>query len=624
MALFRTNGIDVSLAGTDSSGAPLAPLLLALTFSEAPAFSTNRNSVTLYLAPASLSMIKTLIFTPTFTPRRLLIRLAANTVRDIYGTTIGIIEQPMRLADTDTAGPLMAGANLLQNLEGNGTATLRVRFSEAVNVDTINLAPFRVLFATSNEQAQEAIATLADLPITRVSPAVPAAASQGDVVAQKAIIAVDVDITTFLPTLRDALESQPRRAIVLETGSQVGSAFVAFRDVSGNSHEGPQQVLISTEGSDFVRPLLESATLNVVDNILLLSFTKDIRGGGPHLVTLTLRDGRTRAILAQEDIAPPASEVTVINDQRALRVLVSPAIVARILPADSADVISVSMPTGAIEDVLFNPLRRQAGTIRADVVPDVLPPALMSFDLDVALGELRLEFSEPVRVSSIDPTALILQSVRNTSALVTTMEADLAVPRGAGSPLQTLPQAVVLHLRVAYASIVPGTGSSRIRIRLGWDELSLLRALGKAALLHAADTTYLASASSSRFIEDNFGNAMPAITRTNGRPADSVILDAKDSEETSLGWPYILLLIAAVAIISMMFLAIYLVAALRTARRKLRKRSASKTPSASSASRKTDKVRSEALSSWEEQRDLDRRRSGNVAFVKGWRAGKRR
>lgn len=599
-ALFRTNGIDVSLVGTDNSGNPLAPLLLALTFAEPPAFSTNRNVVTLFLAPASLGMIKSLIFTPAFAPERLPIRLAANTVRDVNGAAIGVIEQPMRLTNIDATGPLMASINLLQSLEGNGTATLRIRFSEAVDIDTINLAPLRILFAINSEQTQEVISTLADLRVTRVSPAVPTAASLGDVVAQKAIIAMDVDITAFLPTLRDALESRPRRAIVLETGSQVGPAFVAFRDVSGNSHEGPQQALISTDGSDFVRPQLESATLNVIDNILLLTFTKDIRGIRltPELVSLTLRDGRTNDILAREDIVPRTSEFTVVNDQRTLRVLVSPTIVARIRPADSADAILVSMPTGAIEDVLFNPLRLQTGTIRVDVVPDVLPPTLLSFDLDVEQGELRLEFSEPVRVSTIDPTGLVLQSVSNTSALITNGEADLEVPRGADSPLETLPQAVVLHIRVAYAYIIPGTGSSRIRIRLGWDELSLLRALSKTARLHATDTSFLASANSARFVEDNFGNAMPAITRANARPANSVNLGAKDAEETGLDWPWILLLTGVAIIVSMMFLVIYMVAALRTARRKLRKRKASKTPSADPpAPRKASMARSEALAS---------------------------
>lgn len=607
----RSSRVELVLRGSSATGNPLPEIVLPVTYSEAPQFSANRNFVTLRLSPTTLNTIKALSFAPSFSPARLPIRLAADAVEDLLGITSDSVTRELRLADADAVVPNVAGASLLQGLEGNGSTTLRIRFTEPVSARRVRLAPFRLLFAVNGIDAEIAVPTLEGLTVPRVGAAVPDAAQLGDAVALDAALSVDVDVTPLLEAIRPAFESSTPRTIILET---VMDDLGTFRDVSGNEHLGLQQAVVNTAGTDFVRPQLVSATLDVVNNVLILLFDKDIRPqsvADDSLLVATLRivQARTEEELLREELAAPPSAVH-SSGARELRVALASVVVQRLTPGNSADQLLVELVEGTVVDTAYNGLRVGPATL-ASVTPDILPPALLDFFFDNVEGTLRLVFSEPVTLASFNPTNLVLQSVSNTSAFIVNTAADLVVQPGATSPLDLDTKAAVFQPRTAFASFVGGTSSSQILVRLGWDERSIVRAMRAGNRLTDINSTFLATASEASFVADVEGNAMPAISRSAAQKATSV-KDVEEEEESFFRPEYIILLVVIVVVLFLIFLCLFLLSSLRTARKKLARR---KEPPAvaAPASQRPSKGSSEAdadAAEWDRQREVDRRRSG--------------
>ena len=90
---------------------------------------------------------------------------------------------------------------------------------------------------------------------------------------------------------------------------------------------------------------------------------------------------------------------------------------------------SITVEPSVIADMLRNPL---TATTLGDpmFVEDEILPVLLSFDLDINNGVLRLTFSESVNSSSINSTQLTLQSSSVTSMLTSmyTLMDDSSVP----------------------------------------------------------------------------------------------------------------------------------------------------------------------------------------------------
>ena len=80
----------------------------------------------------------------------------------------------------------------------------------------------------------------------------------------------------------------------------------------------------------------------------------------------------------------------------------------------------ITVSTGTVADLSYQQNRAQELTAQsALVVPDIAPPEVTTFDIDFNSNILRLVFSEPVTVSSVELTNIILISSRSASPLVT-------------------------------------------------------------------------------------------------------------------------------------------------------------------------------------------------------------
>ena len=154
----------------------------------------------------------------------------------------------------------------------------------------------------------------------------------------------------------------------------------AIRDASANpaAEVLDAAVLIS---ADSTAPSLQSASLDESSGRLDLVFDEPVSEPLPALVSVA-----GSAVSGEASVSGNTASILLDADARAA------AIEAR--DRAGAETVQVSLREGAVSDLSANPVA--AVTVQASVVQDSTPPALESASLDLGIGELVLEFDEPV------------------------------------------------------------------------------------------------------------------------------------------------------------------------------------------------------------------------------------
>ena len=181
-------------------------------------------------------------------------------------------------------------------------------------------------------------------------------------------------------------------------------------------------VTVSVLLRDTTRPVMISFELDMDTGVLTLRFSERVRASTLNASVITvqgqrLAGGVTHRLLG--GTATDAADRTVVvqltvSDGNAIKVLVG--------VADGADSSFVSLVEGVVEDLAGNRatgIASNAAQAAAVFRPDVTAPRVVSASLDMNAGVMRLEFSEPMNLTTLDTSLLGVSSDLSASASVT-------------------------------------------------------------------------------------------------------------------------------------------------------------------------------------------------------------
>ena len=279
-------------------------------------------------------------------------------------------------------------------------------------------------------------------------------------------------------------------------------SFDALRDMAGNAIVGlvpSAAVPVTRFIGDSSRPVLESFDLDMNLGILTLSFNENVIhtsldvGGIILQKEFSVVDKNDYYRLTEGTINPLNSLTVVvtfstvdINELKSRRIGVS---------RTSA---YLAVDHGAILDEFGEPLLERVNgesTISAtSYVPDITPPQVMLFRLDLNSGTLWLSFSETVDANTFDSTSVTLQNAASNP------ETSFTLSAGSLNSLNDQPLQ---------------------RLTLSIDDLNEIKRL--FPLGATIDTTYLTIISGG--VVDVFGNSVVEINSLSALQANEVILD---------------------------------------------------------------------------------------------------
>ena len=181
------------------------------------------------------------------------------------------------------------------------------------------------------------------------------------------------------------------------------------RDMSQNSIEGIDQQVYSYN-ADLVQPYIESIQLNMSAGQLLLVISEAIDISTFHVKAVT--------IMASSAAGPDAYTITNATVTQPHPNQISLTMIPEDLNLIKANGNIATYITSAyvfinysfVQDLVYNQAK-QFNAAQVDVfIPDIVAPALLSFNLDMTLGQISMTFSEPHDIATLDITKLVLQS----------------------------------------------------------------------------------------------------------------------------------------------------------------------------------------------------------------------
>ena len=205
--------------------------------------------------------------------------------------------------------------------------------------------------------------------------------------------------------------------------TSLSNTFLSFdaslvADTSGNtimpipSNSGLQPVSFT---EDVVSPSLVSFELDLNAGILQLVFSEPVIASTFNHAGITLQStgvadasSTNYTLMGGSTGSTDGFQITVnilLNDLNSIKLLLA------LATSEINTYISVTPQT--IQDTNFNPVVGIAPDAALPVsvyIPDITPPQLESFSTDFNAGLLILTFDEPVNVTAIDPTQIVLQS----------------------------------------------------------------------------------------------------------------------------------------------------------------------------------------------------------------------
>ena len=172
---------------------------------------------------------------------------------------------------------------------------------------------------------------------------------------------------------------------------------------------------------DSTRPSLNSFTLSLTTGLLNLSFSETVDGSRLTENGLTFVNGRDNtSFLFQYYTLSQVSHSTNLSPYFAVTISTYDLnkIKERELLATNTSDTFITINTGFITDTLgypVNPITVYSALQANDVTPDLIPPRLVSYDLDMNSGTFRFTFDETVNSTSLNPSQLWLQNSANTT-----------------------------------------------------------------------------------------------------------------------------------------------------------------------------------------------------------------
>ena len=225
-------------------------------------------------------------------------------------------------------------------------------------------------------------------------------------------------VVTIYLGLNDANEIKRLISVTTSTNdTYLAATEYAIEDMSGNhlSPIPPSAALRALNFSeDVIQPELIGFSLNLSSEILTLSFSETVRATTLTASSITIYSRTQTNITAVSYtltgglLSPFNSHIIELelttSDLNVIKQLTDLAI----LQNDTF----LSILGGAIEDMngnLLLPTDITTNLVANEVIPDGIPPELLSFNLDINTGILTLMFSETVNVSTFDITQITLQ-----------------------------------------------------------------------------------------------------------------------------------------------------------------------------------------------------------------------
>ena len=279
------------------------------------------------------------------------------------------------------------------NLDLNvGVLTLEVNNSEGLNVSTANCSAFQIVRDASdtNRSGIECSST----PLLSAS-SVTLNLSSND----QYLLSTDPGIATNVSNT----------FLVIEQHHQIFNDAGSLLTIPPASPLQAMMVIPDTTG-----PTLLSFDLDLNSGLLTLHFTEPVTdlNSMPSAITLQSASNGTGISYTltggglQSRVSPASLEVMInVEDLNAVKALLD--------LATSAANTFLSVTSNITTDYVFNeaePIASSNAVPVSSLIPDITPPTLISFSLDMDAGELMLTYNEPINASSFNSALITLQN----------------------------------------------------------------------------------------------------------------------------------------------------------------------------------------------------------------------
>ena len=207
-------------------------------------------------------------------------------------------------------------------------------------------------------------------------------------------------------------------------------------DMNGNAVQSVVQsepTAVTMFTADTTEPKLLSFTLDLTEETLTLSFSETVNASSINVTGITIQSELDSQLVS---VTLTEANVSIENDPE-VTLQLSQFDLNRIKDteglATSSDDTFISVESFVVADMSNNsltPIMSTAALGNGTFIEDMTSPSLVSFELDINYGLLRLTFSESVNSSSIDSTELTIQSsqvANNLTSMYSLMD-DSSVP----------------------------------------------------------------------------------------------------------------------------------------------------------------------------------------------------
>ena len=343
-------------------------------------------------------------------PRNTFVSITANFIEDMNANLIRPIE-PSSPLNVTTYTPDLTPPFLLEFDLDMDAANLTLYFSETVNVDSLNVSAITLQSTETFSLRVTEFHTLNDFP----RPFGSHSNSQNGPTIVIEIGETDLNAIKFLTQLAQD-----------EFSTYISFSSYAIQDMNGNSVvEIPDSFAVSVDAymADVTGPILRNFTLNLTSERLILTFDETVDFSSIQSDLITIQNAEIPTSYYRLVQAVPIGQNSSIL---ALNLTATQLDLNQIKLHDDLatdlDNTFISLMPGAVSDLALFPNPILSVTQSVDqFYPDLIPPEIVSFDVNINASTLTLVFSEVVNASSLDPTAVRLQNDSN----VTTAFVDL-------------------------------------------------------------------------------------------------------------------------------------------------------------------------------------------------------
>ena len=325
--------------------------------------------------------------------------LGADVVRDLMGVDIiSITDDYAVMASSYVAD--MTPPQLESFVLDVDLGELRVTFTETVDISSLNVTGFTLVNIPSSSFMSSL--TL-DYASYSVSP------NQEDIV----ITLSDEDLNE-LKRLEDLGTSINNTFLTIRNSTVLDMVGLGVTEVSYASAVQVSQVI-----RDANRPSLLAFTLNMTEGTLLLTFNETVNVSSLNVEGVALQN-TPNTYLNRIYLTVASGSQSISNNSIVIEVTIGRDDLNNIkrnrILATSVEDTYLVLEALTIDDMSGNsnvPIYNPFGVMASDHYPDFKSPFLLSFDLDLNVGELILTFDETVETSSLAVQEVTLLSQQN-------------------------------------------------------------------------------------------------------------------------------------------------------------------------------------------------------------------